>query len=152
MNLETILSRLQKVRKSGAGFMACCPAHEDKSPSLRVADGGDKALLCCYAGCSPIDVLTAIGLDWADAFECMVPPKLEYVERLTDRDIKAFAHTYSTDLGNLRSEGMACTDEQKKKVERSRVRLVRFADRYGAAALTHLVRVHRDIYEAAPCQ
>jgi putative DNA primase/helicase len=45
----------------GNGWAARCPAHDDSEPSLRVAIGeGGKALLKCRAGCSTMDVLSAM--------------------------------------------------------------------------------------------
>jgi DNA primase len=34
--LEEILSRLENVKKSGSGYRALCPAHDDKNPSLSI--------------------------------------------------------------------------------------------------------------------
>ncbi len=66
-NLENLLSRLQKVRKNGKDYMACCPAHQDKSPSLAIAEKEDgRILLKCFAGCSADEVLGAIGLELKD--------------------------------------------------------------------------------------
>lgn len=48
--------------------MACCPAHDDKSPSLIVTDAGDRVLLHCYAGCSPESVVGAMGFRMGDLF------------------------------------------------------------------------------------
>jgi CHC2 zinc finger len=64
-----LLSRLEHVRKSGKGWIARCPAHADKSASLSVteADGG-KILVHCFAGCSALDVVQAVGLALADLF------------------------------------------------------------------------------------
>jgi putative DNA primase/helicase len=40
-------------RRSGRGWMARCPAHDDRDPSLSIADGTDgRILLTCFAGCS----------------------------------------------------------------------------------------------------
>jgi hypothetical protein len=48
---------------------ARCPAHDDRSPSLSVGVGGDgSALVCCHAGCNVEQVITALGLTWADLF------------------------------------------------------------------------------------
>ena len=57
---------------SGRG-VACCPAHEDRSPSLSLANGtGGQLLLHCHAGCSfkaVQDALRGRGLlDGSDAF------------------------------------------------------------------------------------
>jgi hypothetical protein len=49
--------------------MACCPAHDDSSPSLSVAEASDgRVLVKCFGGCSALDVITAVGLEWDDLF------------------------------------------------------------------------------------
>ncbi|UTA47445.1 CHC2 zinc finger domain-containing protein [Simiduia sp. 21SJ11W-1] len=70
MPLVGILNLLKKVRPSGRNrWMACCPAHEDNSPSLSIAVGGnEKILLHCFAGCQLADITEAIGLSVSDLF------------------------------------------------------------------------------------
>jgi hypothetical protein len=51
---------LDKARRSGDGWTACCPAHDDRNPSLSITDSGDKVLVHCHAGCDQKDVLAAI--------------------------------------------------------------------------------------------
>ena len=36
---QLVLSHLKSVHTGGAGFTAQCPAHEDASPSLSIAEG-----------------------------------------------------------------------------------------------------------------
>ena len=51
MNAETIAKALGG-RKAGGGWMARCPAHDDREPSLSIRDAGDgKVLVRCHAGC-----------------------------------------------------------------------------------------------------
>ena len=67
--LELLLSRLQRAKQHGERYLACCPAHDDKSPSLSLTRGEDgRALVHCYAGCEPHDVLAAVGLGLRDLF------------------------------------------------------------------------------------
>lgn len=68
MSVDHLLSRLTKVKRSGNDqWMACCPAHDDRSPSLSIKDAGNgKILVNCLAGCSALDVLGAVGMDWND--------------------------------------------------------------------------------------
>jgi hypothetical protein len=48
-------------RKAGAAWMARCPAHEDRAPSLSIADARDgKVLVRCHAGCDQQDVIAAL--------------------------------------------------------------------------------------------
>ena len=48
-------------RKSGRGWIACCPAHDDRRPSLSIRDGDDgKLLVYCHAGCGQEDVIAAL--------------------------------------------------------------------------------------------
>ncbi len=70
MTADALLSRLDHVRPTGAGrWLARCPAHEDKSPSLSVRQLDDgRTLLQCFAQCSVDEVLGAIGLDFDALF------------------------------------------------------------------------------------
>jgi hypothetical protein len=69
--LELLLSRLDGVRQCGSDYVAKCPAHDDRSPSLTVAETPDgRILLHCFAGCEALAVLEACGLSWAD----VMPP------------------------------------------------------------------------------
>lgn len=66
---EAVLSRLRGLKRTGQGkWVACCPAHGDKSPSLAIRDTGDRLLLHCFAGCAAVDVVHAIGLEMRDLF------------------------------------------------------------------------------------
>ena len=67
--LDNLLSRLDKVKKAGRGYVALCPAHQDKSPSLSVSEADDgRVLVHCFGGCSTADVLDAVGLELKDLF------------------------------------------------------------------------------------
>lgn len=67
--LELILSKLENVKKHNGYFMASCPAHEDKNPSLSVSEGKDgKALLFCHAGCSTKDICSSINISESGLF------------------------------------------------------------------------------------
>lgn len=70
--LEIILPRLDRVRRSGKGYSAKCPAHEDRNASLSVTASDDgRVLLHCFAGCAPTEVCASLGLTVADLF----PPR-----------------------------------------------------------------------------
>ena len=68
--LSKVFDRLpSKPRRSGRSWMARCPAHEDQTPSLSIAETVDgKVLLKCWAGCPTEAVLAALGLCWSDLF------------------------------------------------------------------------------------
>jgi hypothetical protein len=68
--MERFLARLDGVRnKSNGGFIARCPAHDDRSPSLSVDEGAEgKVLLKCWAGCDAKAVVHAVGLELEDLF------------------------------------------------------------------------------------
>ncbi len=69
MNIQEFLNRLQGVRKAGNGWIAKCPAHEDKQASLSVSTGDDGRLLIhCHAGCGVENILEALGLEMTDLF------------------------------------------------------------------------------------
>lgn len=68
MRIEDFLSRLEKVERSGSGWVACCPAHGDSNPSLSVSEHDGKILVHCHAGCSAQAVVEAMGLKLRDLF------------------------------------------------------------------------------------
>lgn len=48
-------------RRTGRTWMACCPAHDDKVPSLAISFSADgKVLVKCHAGCSQASVVAAL--------------------------------------------------------------------------------------------
>jgi hypothetical protein len=48
-------------RKVGGGWMATCPAHDDREPSLSITDARNgKVLIRCHAGCDQQDVIAAL--------------------------------------------------------------------------------------------
>lgn len=57
---SAVASRLTKAKRTGAGWTACCPAHEDTTPSLSISDGDKGVIVKCHAGCSQESVLNAI--------------------------------------------------------------------------------------------
>lgn len=77
VKLDNFLSRLQKVKRTGSdAFISCCPAHEDKSPSLAIREVDDgKLLVKCFAGCSIDEIVSAIGLSLSDIMPDSVPDK-----------------------------------------------------------------------------
>ena len=76
---ERVLKRLEGVRRTGPErWMARCPSHEDRTPSLSIRAGDDgRVLIYCFAGCGAYRVLDAVGLDMADLY----PERLESTTR-----------------------------------------------------------------------
>jgi 5S rRNA maturation endonuclease (ribonuclease M5) len=69
MNFEQVLSRFPDAKKVGPGWMAKCPAHADRSPSLSISRGGaGRTLLKCHAGCAPEKIVATVGLKMSDLF------------------------------------------------------------------------------------
>jgi len=56
-----IIAKALRGRKVGVAWMACCPAHEDREPSLSITDAkGGKVLVRCHAGCDQRQVIAAL--------------------------------------------------------------------------------------------
>jgi len=68
--LDLVLSKLAGVRKTGEGsWVACCPAHEDKTPSLSVTEKEGNVVFHCFAGCEPAAIVKSMGLEWKHFFK-----------------------------------------------------------------------------------
>lgn len=99
--IDRILSMLDGVRrKSGGGYMAPCPAHPDRNPSLSIDENkhGD-VLLKCFAGCETEAILAALRLTPSDLFadrgRFREGPTLSRTRRVVDR------YDYTDGDGNL---------------------------------------------------
>lgn len=68
MFLDELLTKLDRVRGNDSQYMACCPAHDDRSPSLAIKEVDGKLLINCMAGCSINEITSALGLKVSDLF------------------------------------------------------------------------------------
>ena len=68
--ISDLLSRLNRVRAKGKNtWIACCPAHDDREPSLAIALADDgRILLKCFAGCEALEIVHTMGLELKDLF------------------------------------------------------------------------------------
>lgn len=69
MIFDDFLDKLDNVKPAGSGFVAVCPAHEDREASLGITEGeGGRVLLNCYAGCEVTAIVEAMDLKMRDLF------------------------------------------------------------------------------------
>ena len=130
--IDNIIQHLDKVKKTGKGYQARCPAHEDTGPSLSLREGDDgRVLLHCHAGCATAAVVAALGLTIADLFPASDkprrPPPAPGVSR---RELHAAADFERSILFILRCDvkrgkAISQTDMQRGHVARQRVALAR---------------------------
>ena len=121
--IELLLSRLERVRANRNGtWVARCPAHDDRSPSLSIATGDDgKVLLHCFAGCGAVDVVEAVGLELSSLF----PETHDWKGQRRSRvDYKALVmllrHEATVMLiaAQKLSEGVVLSEDDKETLER----------------------------------
>jgi len=128
---DRLLERLQGVRRTGPGrWLARCPAHKDRSPSLSVRELDDgRVLLHDFAGCSAAEIVAAAGLTLAD----LMPERAPDAHRAprearpyTARDVvRALRHELTTAhlvLGDL-AAGLPVTDSLRIRAGQARERI-----------------------------
>lgn len=82
MEVEAFLSRLEKVRRMGPDkWQACCPAHDDRLPSLAVRVVDDRILVHCFGGCGTDAVMGALGLEMSDLMPRLPDQRYEPLRR-----------------------------------------------------------------------
>jgi DNA primase len=68
--LDDFLARLDGVKRTGDDkYIARCPAHDDRSPSLSIKEVDDRILIHCHAGCDALSIVEAVGLELSDLFD-----------------------------------------------------------------------------------
>ena len=89
--VEELLDRLEKVKSTGRDkWVACCPVHGDKNPSMSIAEKDGRVLCHCFScGANGIEVVQALGLSPSVLFEKPLEqgyiPKRVYEELDMDR-------------------------------------------------------------------
>ena len=80
------LARTVRARRTGKGkWVARCPAHPDRTPSMAIAEGKKGVLVRCMSqGCDTKSILDALGLGWGDLFAGKPTPAIR--ERLSLED------------------------------------------------------------------
>ncbi len=131
MSFETLLDRLDGVKHTGPGrFMARCPAHDDKSPSLGVKDCGDGVTVVnCLAGCETEDVLSAVGLTFSDLYPERIatehsykPVRQRFDARQALRVLRSEATLVAIAAENI-AKGITLSDEDRDRVFNSACRI-----------------------------
>lgn len=64
------LAKLSGVKAQNGQWVAQCPAHDDRTASLSVAEGADgRVLVTCFAGCSTEAVASGVGVPLSGLFD-----------------------------------------------------------------------------------
>ena len=82
MNALEIAARANAKPSVKGKWLGPCPAHDDRRPSLTIAEGRDgRVLLHCFAGCGAESIARALGVSMRDLFEGNTPSSV--IERRT---------------------------------------------------------------------
>lgn len=131
--VNKLLDRLAGVKGTGPDrWIARCPAHPDKRPSLSIRDVGGKILLHDFAGCETADVLAALGLELADLFD---RPIQHYTagtkSSIPARDLLEIIDQEALEIGILALQfrkSRSLTDEQWSRLATAAARIGRARD------------------------
>jgi DNA primase len=113
MAAQQLLDRVEKYKKIGDGrWVAVCPAHDDRSPSLHITEKDNgMTLIHCKAGCGANDVLDAVNLRYSDLY-----PEGDYSHSVRRRVSKDTEDSFVIELWEHdRSSGRLPTAEDKKR-------------------------------------
>jgi len=128
--IDTLLSRLSRVKSTKTNqWVAGCPAHDDKHPSLaiKLTDDG-KILIKCWSGCGIDDICDSIGLKVSDLFPRDLTANYERHKRqYFDAATVLRSLEYEAGIIDLAafavSKGMALTEEDAARVSLARDRI-----------------------------
>lgn len=71
MNIDIVRSKTgREPNRTEIGYIACCPGHDDSSPSFSIHETSDgKILLKCFVGCTTQEICSSLNLQLSDLFD-----------------------------------------------------------------------------------
>lgn len=137
--LDNFVSRLSKARRTGNdSWIGCCPAHEDKSPSLTVREADEGMLLVhCFAGCSIDAIAGALGFSVSDLMPDKPADEIRKSRKIpfSPSDVLACAKNDAALLYVVMcdlSKGIALTSKQIEAAKKAAARIYSAANMGGA--------------------
>jgi len=134
MSVDTLLSRLEGVRRTGQGrWIARCPGHDDRRASLSIRELDDgRTLVHCFAACAVEEVLGAAGL----TFDALFPEKLLGDQKRERRPFNAhdvlacvsFESLIAATAASALSRGEALSDTDRERLTIAASRLSHAAE------------------------
>lgn len=117
--VESLVSRLEYCKQVSSGkWIARCPAHEDRSPSLSIKELNDgRILIHCHAGCGANNILGSIGLEWADLY----PENDNFSPVVKRREKDAYNEIVIAIAQDYMKQGKRLTEAEKQLVIKARL-------------------------------
>lgn len=158
---RTIVESLQGTWSRGKG-MCCCPAHDDRTPSLSVTLGRKAILFHCFAGCSNEEVIAALdrqGVRSRDLFDGSGAVAADRLEKRTfNSNARRLWHSATAISdgpaeGYLAQRGILRASDQLRYLERTPLGprgAVQFVPAMLAAVTTDMgiIAIHRTFLDA----
>ncbi len=129
LTAEIIAAGLLKAKRVGPSkYIASCPAHDDRTPSLSIKESHTgKILVHCFAGCSQDEVISALrnlGL-WSKP--SLV--RLDYLHRLSVKEKVRFEQLLLATATTQARDGWVHTEFDRARIRRA----IEFLEKHGIA-------------------
>lgn len=131
MTIESLLSRMSKVRRRGNNkWMVSCPCHEDKHPSLSIKDQDGVILMHCFSQhCSAADICNAIGIDIqelfppSDNFDASIPQRKQYHDAVNVLECLAVEALALHIIGNDMIKNGSIEHDERDRLAQASIRI-----------------------------
>jgi CheY-like chemotaxis protein len=122
--LEDILNHLDKVKKTPSGYIACCPVHDDKNPSMSVTEKDGVVLMHCFScGANGLDVANSLQISPSALFTDVMMPVT--MTRRLKSDLQTDAYVISIYESTKQSNGrLTYNDFKRYKLARERIKVL----------------------------
>lgn len=124
MNIDKFLMQLDRVKSTGHNkWLACCPAHNDKTPSLAIRMIDHRLLFHCFGcGANGIEICQALDIDPSELFADKIS-KRERVPFPADHILAALAKE-ATIISNAAANMGKLSQADIERVEVARNRII----------------------------